>query len=715
MADESSRADLYRVLVSRFRDLEMSHVKLREQFEMLMQEREEDQRGRGHGSSDSGEGTSDSGWGHLPGFFLSRTPYRKVLQSMGHAVHVCKISSGEIIFWNYAAEKLYGWTEYEVLGRRVVDLLINEEYYASMEKIMAGLSIGRSWSGQFPFKKRSGEIFMAIATKSPLYEEGELVGVITVSCDAAVFNNINSQNLRTHQDRAHSQPRQWKLNMKNIQWQSHPQIALVPQIASSVSNLASKVFLRQHGDNTCSTCTNAKNRGEQVLDTEHMESMKTKTQAGKVLAKYLMRGRNNDAQKDCKSVLAHGSSNAQSSNSGVIFPNLQRGSCSSYAAQGVHSNGNVDIVQNAFEEGSSSSTNKSTVLTSGLECCKCSMSRPEILLPVLDLQHDRKEEPQTNTEKSEDSEVGSTLGQKPELTQSPPLLSSGLSVGNSHGSSSTKGDRESHSTANCEINWEDLHIGEEIGQGSFSVVYRGMWNGSDVAIKLYFENEYREEILLDYSTEIDIMKRVRHPNILLFMGAVYSPERLAIVTEFLPRTLHRNNLTLDIRRRLRMALDVARGMNYLHHRNPPIVHRDLKSSNLLVDKSWTVKVGDFGLSKLKDATFLTAKSGRGTPQWMAPEVLRNDPSNEKSDVFSFGVILWELMTISIPWVNLNSLQVVGIVGFMDRRLDLPDDLDPRVSLIIHDCWQSDPENRPSFEEIIPRMTGLIQTFGAVPA
>ncbi|KAF5478320.1 hypothetical protein F2P56_004887 [Juglans regia] len=162
-----------------------------------------------------------------------------------------------------------------------------------------------------------------------------------------------------------------------------------------------------------------------------------------------------------------------------------------------------------------------------------------------------------------------------------------------------------------------------------------------------------------------------------------------------------------------MALDVARGMNYLHHRHPPIVHRDLKSSNLLVDKNWTVKVGDFGLSRLKNSTFLTARSGRGTPQWMAPEVLRNEPSNEKSDVFSFGVILWGLMTESIPWNNLNSLQVVGVVGFMDRRLDLPQGLDPQIAYIIQDCWQSDPEQRPSFRDVIQRMTALIPSTAAV--
>lgn len=249
--------------------------------------------------------------------------------------------------------------------------------------------------------------------------------------------------------------------------------------------------------------------------------------------------------------------------------------------------------------------------------------------------------------------------------------------------------------------------------GSYAVVYRGIWNGSDVAVKVYFAGEYKESTLLDYKKEIDIMRKLRHPNVLLFMGAVYSQERLAIVTEFLPRgslfkALHKNNQALDVKRRMRMALDVARGMNYLHHRNPPIVHRDLKSSNLLVDRNWNVKVGDFGLSRWKNGTFLTTKSGRGTPQWMAPEVLRNEPSNEKSDVFSFGVILWELMTVSIPWNNLNSLQVVGVVGFMDRRLELPEGLDPQIESIISDCWQSNPENRPSFEDIINRMTGIVQ-------
>ncbi|GAU36935.1 hypothetical protein TSUD_62040 [Trifolium subterraneum] len=108
-----------------------------------------------------------------------------------------------------------------------------------------------------------------------------------------------------------------------------------------------------------------------------------------------------------------------------------------------------------------------------------------------------------------------------------------------------------------------------------------------------------------------------------------------------------------------MALDAvgARGMNYLHNGTPVIVHRDLKSPNLLVDKNWVVKA-----------------------EWMAPEVLRNELSDEKCDVFSYGVILWELSTLRQPWGGMNPMQVV--VGFQHRRLDIPDDVDPAIANII---------------------------------
>nr|DAD33095.1 TPA_asm: hypothetical protein HUJ06_011946 [Nelumbo nucifera] len=168
----------------------------------------------------------------------------------------------------------------------------------------------------------------------------------------------------------------------------------------------------------------------------------------------------------------------------------------------------------------------------------------------------------------------------------------------SSGSTSSSAVNKLDMEADCldyEILWEDLTIGEQIGQGSCGTVYHALWYGSDVAVKVFSKQEYSDEVILSFRQEVSLMKRLRHPNVLLFMGAVTSPQRLCIVTEFLPRgslfrLLQRNTSKLDWRRRVHMALDIARGMNYLHHCNPPIIHRDLKSSNLLVDRNWTVKV-----------------------------------------------------------------------------------------------------------------------------
>ncbi|XP_020693569.1 probable serine/threonine-protein kinase SIS8 isoform X1 [Dendrobium catenatum] len=265
--------------------------------------------------------------------------------------------------------------------------------------------------------------------------------------------------------------------------------------------------------------------------------------------------------------------------------------------------------------------------------------------------------------------------------------------------------------AEWEIPWEDLQIGERIGLGSYGEVYRADWNGTDVAVKKFLDQDLSGDALELFRFEVRIMLRLRHPNVVLFMGAVTRPPNLSILTEFLPRgslyrLLHRHNVKLEEKRRMKMALDVAKGMNYLHTSHPTIVHRDLKSPNLLVDRNWVVKVCDFGLSRLKHHTFLSSKSTAGTPEWMAPEVLRNEPSNEKCDVYSFGVILWELATMCMPWSGMNPMQVVGAVGYQNKRLDIPQEVDPLVSKIITDCWESDPNLRPSFAQLLPHLKQL---------
>ncbi|KAK6130532.1 hypothetical protein DH2020_035713 [Rehmannia glutinosa] len=274
-----------------------------------------------------------------------------------------------------------------------------------------------------------------------------------------------------------------------------------------------------------------------------------------------------------------------------------------------------------------------------------------------------------------------------------------------------------------EISWDELHIKERVGAGSFGTVHRAEWHGSDVAVKVLTLQDFHEDQLKEFLREVAIMKRIRHPNVVLFMGAVTKRPHLSIVTEYLPsieilwsrgslfRLIHRPAAgeMLDQRRRLRMALDVAKGINYLHRLTPPIVHWDLKSPNLLVDKNWTVKVCDFGLSRFKANTFISSKSVAGTPEWMAPEFLRGEPSNEKSDVYSFGVILWELITMQQPWSGLSPAQVVGAVAFQNRRLSIPQNTSPILVSLMESCWADDPAQRPSFTNIVDTLKKLLKS------
>ncbi|KAJ6347493.1 hypothetical protein OIU76_004050 [Salix suchowensis] len=624
--DDESETSLYRALVDRCLSLEASHAKLNQQLSELM---EADEKRRKNTSE--AMAVSDAWRGSIPGHFTTGSPYKSVLDCIGHAVHVCSASSGEIVYWNRSAENLYGWKDYEIIGQSATELLIAEDHYAHLKKIMERLSFGQSWSGRFPFKKRSGDLFMALVTKSPLYEDGELAGIVTVSSDAAIFNTENSEN----------RPRLPRLNLKRIRWIPRPPIAPVPQIASSVSNLASKVLAQKHGDDTCNEHGNSGEKGDTATDMQCSRSEIPGEPTATVLAKLNIKGIGNIGKVDDASAQQKGPRDVAERNRATNGTSDLAGS---KASSSFHCNNNAggEISQkinsssefrreysNAYPIRIPGDSEENFPVLSSTECNgRHGLDKPGDQLQKLACQHDR------NESELEASNLES-YGVEDDAQRQPGgnFPSHGKSVG-SLGSSSSKRDSDSNCISDCEIRWEDLQLGEEIGRGSYAAVLRGIWNGSDVAVKIYLGNQYKEETLLDYQKEIDIMKSLRHPNVLLFMGAVYSPERLAIVTEFLPRgslfkTLHKNSPAVDIRRRLKMALDVARGMNYLHHRNPPILHRDLKSSNLLVDKNWTVKVGDFGLSKWKDAAFLTAKSGRGTPQWMAPEVLRNEPSNEK--------------------------------------------------------------------------------------
>ncbi|XP_024961300.1 uncharacterized protein LOC112501804 isoform X2 [Cynara cardunculus var. scolymus] len=261
----------------------------------------------------------------------------------------------------------------------------------------------------------------------------------------------------------------------------------------------------------------------------------------------------------------------------------------------------------------------------------------------------------------------------------------------------------------------DLEELRELGSGTFGTVYHGKWRGSDVAIKRINDRCFagkaseQERMREDFWNEAIKLADLHHPNVVAFYGVVLDGPggSIATVTEYmvngsLRTALQKNERNLDKRKRLLIAMDVAFGMEYLHGKN--IVHFDLKSDNLLVNlrdpHRPICKVGDLGLSKVKRQTLISG-GVRGTLPWMAPELLNGSSSlvSEKVDVFSFGIVMWELLTGDEPYADLHYGAIIGGIVSNTLRPAVPESCDPEWRILMERCWCAEPSERPSFTEV----------------
>jgi len=260
-----------------------------------------------------------------------------------------------------------------------------------------------------------------------------------------------------------------------------------------------------------------------------------------------------------------------------------------------------------------------------------------------------------------------------------------------------------------EIDIKEIKFGPQIGRGGCGEVSKAVWRGTEVAVKKLYTQRMKEKDLKEFRAEIQMMSKLRHPNVVLFMGACTNPPNLCIVTEFLPRgslwhILHDRNINISWKLIIKMATDAARGMYYLHCFKPIIMHRDLKSPNLLVDQNWNVKVCDFGFTKVKEESFANTRCG--TPQWMAPEVLRAEEYDEKADIYSFGIVLWELFTRQTPYAKLSAMEVGKKVLTESLRPPIPKNCPPEYAKLMQECWSDQPAKRPTFGRILQVLTSL---------
>jgi len=252
------------------------------------------------------------------------------------------------------------------------------------------------------------------------------------------------------------------------------------------------------------------------------------------------------------------------------------------------------------------------------------------------------------------------------------------------------------------VNANEVMIGPRLAVGGFAEVYLGKDRSTLVAVKVLFDDVSEQ----NFAREIFALASLRHPNLILMMGYSLHP-KLCVISEYMQRGslfnyIRRMNGPLNTEFIYVVALSVSRGMAYLHTQTPyPILHLDLKSPNILIDGQWRIKIADFGLSRLQYKSIVSNSSG--TPEWMAPEVLRAEVPDKAADVFSFGVVLWECLTGEKPWEDLNAMQVVGAVGFRNKSLPAPESGDPFLIDLCKQCMAIDPKERPTFTDIVNKI------------
>ena len=298
------------------------------------------------------------------------------------------------------------------------------------------------------------------------------------------------------------------------------------------------------------------------------------------------------------------------------------------------------------------------------------------------------------------------------------------------------------------IRYDELIREDKLAKGSFGTVFKGKYQGSIVAIKQFTfsfnsqDQDSQKMFIKELENEISMLSQLRHRNILTFMGACIQPPVYAIVTEFIEggslfNLLHASDASISSLRKemkwehkLSLMYGVSQACLYLH--NKGVIHRDLKSANVLLDgtipTSMVAKVCDFGLAKTTGSQAGEMTQAVGTPLWMAPEVMTGGNYGKECDVFSFAIIMYEVLVEKKPYFDKKEAGTTAhfqVANNPDFRPTIPQEIIENhrdLPLQIHQSrmeyveimkrgWKHQPEERPKFQEIVERLESMLKAFG----
>eukprot|EP01089_Gocevia_fonbrunei_P002933 TRINITY_DN12799_c0_g1_i2.p1 TRINITY_DN12799_c0_g1~~TRINITY_DN12799_c0_g1_i2.p1 ORF type:complete len:285 (-),score=57.06 TRINITY_DN12799_c0_g1_i2:23-877(-) len=262
-----------------------------------------------------------------------------------------------------------------------------------------------------------------------------------------------------------------------------------------------------------------------------------------------------------------------------------------------------------------------------------------------------------------------------------------------------------------EIKPEELEIEKRpIGRGVFGVVYRGEWRGASVAVKKLMGTLGQKEMEEIFKESTMLERLCHHPHVVSYIGIVKKPD-VCLVTQWYPKGSIHDILIMISKGEekrmpwktwVRMARDAAAGILHLHREK--VIHRDIAARNCLVDSNWRVVVTDFGLARVKSNAYLQSNNNFGPVSWTAPEALLERRFSEKSDSYSFGMLLWELVAKqTIPYPNMSPYDIaLKVIDGM--RPTCPDTCPNEWKQLISECLDKEVDNRPDFVELEQRLS-----------